>query len=119
MKKYLVIGNPIDHSLSPLIHNFWIKKHNLNATYEKQKLELDDKQALKSYALKTTETAIMPSIDAEYMAKQVVGRYHWNNSKKSEREAFVKAYKKVITDEYAKFLLSSGKSGKKENQIKN
>ncbi len=39
MKKYLVIGNPIDHSLSPLIHNFWIKKHNLNATYEKQKLE--------------------------------------------------------------------------------
>ena len=86
--------------------------------YEKQKLVLDDKQALKSYALKTTETAIMPSIDAEYMAKQVVGRYHWNNSKKSDREAFVKAYKKVITDEYAKFLLSSGKSGKKENLLR-
>ena len=24
MKKYLVIGNPIDHSLSPLLHNYWI-----------------------------------------------------------------------------------------------
>ena len=26
MKKYLVIGNPIDHSLSPRLHNYWIKK---------------------------------------------------------------------------------------------
>ncbi len=26
MKKYFVIGNPIEHSLSPKLHNFWIKK---------------------------------------------------------------------------------------------
>jgi shikimate dehydrogenase len=26
MKKYLVIGNPIDHSLSPKLHNYWIAK---------------------------------------------------------------------------------------------
>ena len=39
MKKYLVIGNPIDHSLSPLLHNFWIKKHGISASYEKKKIE--------------------------------------------------------------------------------
>ena len=38
MKKYLVIGNPIQHSLSPKLHNYWIKKNNINAIYEKQKL---------------------------------------------------------------------------------
>ena len=38
MKKYLVIGNPIEHSLSPKLHNFWIKINNLNAIYEKKKL---------------------------------------------------------------------------------
>ena len=38
MKKYLVIGNPIEHSLSPKLHNFWLKKYNLNAMYEKKKL---------------------------------------------------------------------------------
>jgi len=38
MKKYLVIGNPIDHSLSPKLHNFWIKKNNLEAIYDKKKL---------------------------------------------------------------------------------
>ena len=42
MKKYLVIGNPIDHSLSPLLHNFWIKKHNIKAIYEKKLLEKKD-----------------------------------------------------------------------------
>ena len=39
MKKYFVIGNPINHSLSPKLHNFWFRKHNLNAKYEKLLLE--------------------------------------------------------------------------------
>ena len=39
MKKYLVIGNPIEHSLSPKLHNYWIKEKNINAIYEKKKLD--------------------------------------------------------------------------------
>ncbi len=35
MKKFLVIGNPIEHSLSPNLHNYWIKENNLNAIYGK------------------------------------------------------------------------------------
>ena len=42
MKKFLVIGNPIQHSLSPLIHNYLIKKSNIDAIYEKEKLEVGD-----------------------------------------------------------------------------
>ena len=38
MNKYLVIGNPIEHSLSPKLHNYWIKKNKINAIYEKKKL---------------------------------------------------------------------------------
>ena len=38
MKKYLVIGNPIEHSLSPKLHNYWIKNKDIVAIYEKQKL---------------------------------------------------------------------------------
>ena len=47
MKKFLVIGNPIDHSLSPKIHNYWIKKNNINAIYEKKKInEIDLKKII-------------------------------------------------------------------------
>ena len=42
MKKFLVIGNPIDHSLSPKLHNYWINENNINALYEKHKLDEND-----------------------------------------------------------------------------
>ena len=42
MKKYLVIGNPIEHSLSPKLHNYWIKKNNIEAIYEKKNFNEND-----------------------------------------------------------------------------
>ena len=42
MKKYLVIGNPIEHSLSPKLHNYWIKKNNIDAEYDKKRLSESD-----------------------------------------------------------------------------
>jgi len=55
MNKYLVIGNPIEHSLSPLIHNYWIKKNNINAVYDKKKLSNND---LKDLIVKIRERNI-------------------------------------------------------------
>ena len=43
MNKYLVIGNPIEHSLSPLLHNYWFKKYRMfDAIYEKRKVDKTD-----------------------------------------------------------------------------
>ncbi len=42
MKKYLVIGNPIDHSLSPRFHNYWFKENNIDAAYEKKQINEND-----------------------------------------------------------------------------
>ncbi len=39
MKKFLVIGNPINHSLSPKLQNYWLKENNIDAIYDKIKLE--------------------------------------------------------------------------------
>ena len=41
-KNFLVIGNPIDHSLSPKLHNYWIKKYKIDAIYEKKLLNSND-----------------------------------------------------------------------------
>jgi shikimate dehydrogenase len=41
-KRYAVIGDPVSHSLSPLMHNGWIADHGLDATYEAYLLRSDD-----------------------------------------------------------------------------
>ena len=46
MKKYLVIGNPINHSLSPKLHNYWIKENNINAIYDKKLLDENNIQEI-------------------------------------------------------------------------
>ena len=41
MKKFLVIGNPVEHSLSPKLHNYWIKKNNIVPINYKQQIFKD------------------------------------------------------------------------------
>ncbi len=42
MKKHLIIGDPIEHSLSPKIHNYWFKKNDIQAIYEKKKISFEE-----------------------------------------------------------------------------
>ena len=46
MKKYLVIGNPIEHSLSPKLHNYWIKNNYINAVYKKKNINEGEIESL-------------------------------------------------------------------------
>ncbi|MFZ9323796.1 MAG: shikimate dehydrogenase [Candidatus Fonsibacter ubiquis] len=38
-KKFLVIGNPIKHSLSPNLHQYWFDKNKINSEYKKLKTD--------------------------------------------------------------------------------
>jgi shikimate dehydrogenase len=40
--KFAIIGNPLSHSLSPIMHNYWLNKYNINAEYEL--LEIEEKE---------------------------------------------------------------------------
>ena len=42
MKKFLVIGKPIEHSLSPKLHNYWLKSYNLSGIYGKLEVNVKD-----------------------------------------------------------------------------
>ena len=55
MKKYLVIGNPVTHSLSPLLHNYWIKENKIKAMYDKKQV---DKRDLKNIVLQIKQSHI-------------------------------------------------------------
>ena len=41
-KSFGIIGSPIEHSLSPLLHNYWFKKYNIDATYSIIETEEND-----------------------------------------------------------------------------
>ncbi len=41
-KKYGIIGSPIKHSLSPILHNYWFKKYDINASYSIIEVEEKD-----------------------------------------------------------------------------
>lgn len=44
-----VMGHPIEHSLSPRLHGYWLKKYNINGTYEALAVAPDQlRQALKT-----------------------------------------------------------------------
>ena len=94
MKKYLVIGNPISHSLSPKLHNYWIKNHNIDAIYEKEKFNEDDLEKLfismrnkKVNGANVTvpfKKAVIPFLDklsAEAKSTQAVNTIYLENDK--------------------------------------
>ena len=44
-KKFGIIGNPIKHSLSPVLHKYWFKKYDIDADYsiiEASEIELPE-----------------------------------------------------------------------------
>jgi shikimate dehydrogenase len=94
MKKYLVIGNPISHSLSPKLHNYWIKNHNIDAIYEKKNLSEDelekffknmrDKKVNGANVTVPFKKAVIPFLDklsAEAESTQAVNTIYLENEK--------------------------------------
>ena len=81
MREYLVIGNPVEHSLSPKLHNYWLKENNIDAVYEKKEIEESNIQGIiseikngKIEGINITvpfKKSVIPFLDElEYLAKK-------------------------------------------------
>ena len=127
MKKYLVIGNPIKHSLSPELHNHWIKQNHINAIYEKKELNHSELENLILHIKKENmhgvnitvpfKNAIIPYIDVlsdEAKKTQSVNTVYLKNKKvvghNTDIEGFEKAIKEINFDFSGKkiFILGAG-----------
>ena len=128
MKKYLVIGNPIEHSLSPKLHNYWFKKNNINAIYEKR---LVDENNLKNLCKEVKngkldgfnvtvpfKKEIIPYIDQlsiEAKNTQSVNTISFNNGKlighNTDIDGFELSIKKLKFDVTNKKILILGAGG--------
>ena len=97
MKKYLVIGNPIEHSLSPKLHNYWFKKNNIIAQYEKRKLSEKDFQNIIDDLRHGKISGIIYGATSKKIKNylQIGNKFHINYNTKSENKA---GYLKVEID---------------------
>ena len=127
MKKYLVIGKPIDHSLSPQLHNHWIKKYNIEAIYEKKEINdveiktlIEEVKKKKIDGINVTvpyKKTVIPYLDQlsfEANATQSVNTIYFDKEKiighNTDIEGFETSIKKTKYDILNKevFILGSG-----------
>ena len=128
MKKYLVVGNPIEHSLSPKLHNFWIKKNRIDAFYEKRQIKNDELSNLiseekkkKIHGINVTvpfKKDIIPHLDhlsLESENTQSVNTIHLVNNKiighNTDIEGFEQSIKQSKLDVVGKKVLILGAGG--------
>jgi shikimate dehydrogenase len=111
MKKYLVIGNPIEHSSSPKLHNFWIKSNNLNAIYEKKRLKENELPNLilevkkkNIHGINVTvpfKKAVIPYLDVltpESKTTQSVNTIYLENNRLVGHNTDIEGFEKSIQD---------------------
>ena len=84
IQQYAVIGNPIHHSKSPLIHNHFIKQFNLSAEYHKKLIENNDQLSAFTKELRAShwgginitiphKQAIIPFLDEVDESVELIG----------------------------------------------
>jgi len=129
MKKFLVIGNPINHSLSPKLHNYWIQQNKIDAIYEKRELKENN---LENLILKVKEKKIhginvtvpfkksvisfMDKLSVEAEKTQSVNTIYLDNNKKvighnTDIDGFEMSIKKLNINLLNKKVLILGAGG--------
>ena len=68
MKKHLIIGNPISHTLSPKLHNYWFEKNKINGKYDKVLLKQNEIESL----IKKIKTKELHGMNVTVPYKQIV-----------------------------------------------
>ena len=70
-KKYGIIGNPIKHSLSPVLHNYWLRKYDIDANYS----IIDVKESEMSVIIKKLKNEDFSGINITLPYKQKIVPY--------------------------------------------
>lgn len=120
MKKFFVIGNPVKHSLSPLIFRYWFKKYKLKCTYEKIESNTSSFKQKASQLINMSDTFGL-NITAPFknITETIVDKKDIHAKKIGSINCVYKRNNKIIgTNTDWVGLIDSIKKNEKENKIK-
>ena len=117
-KNFLVIGNPIKHSLSPSLHNYWFQKNKINCEYKKLKI---NKSAIKKILTEVRKKEI-EGINVTIPFKNIIIKHldtlRGDALKTSSVNTVYLYKKKLVGDNTDVYGFSSGVIKKISNRIK-
>ena len=80
-KMFGIIGNPIKHTLSPLLHNYWLEKYKVDANYSIINTEEND---LVNVVKKIREKSALLEIDSRFLSRSLNEGFSGGEKKRNE-----------------------------------
>ena len=117
-KNFLVIGNPIKHSLSPLLHNYWFQKNKINCEYKKLKINQSAIKKILTEVRKKEIEGINVTIPFKNIIIKHLDTLRGDALKTSSVNTVYLYKKKLVGDNTDVYGFSSGVIKKISNKIK-
>lgn len=110
MKKSCVIGHPISHSLSPVIHNYWLKKYNIEGSYEAIEVTPENLESFLKELPKNGYKGCNITIPHKENAWEIISKlpdFENNDSLPAHVARYMKAINTVVLDEKGKYIATN------------
>jgi shikimate dehydrogenase len=117
-KKFLVVGNPIKHSLSPFLHNYWFHKNKINCEYKKLKTKQSSIKKILDKVKKREIEGINVTIPFKNSVIKYLDVLKGDALKTSSANTVYLSKKKLIGDNTDVYGFSSGILKKIKTRIK-
>ena len=117
-KIFLVIGNPIKNSLSPMLHSYWFRKNKMNYAYKKLKINQAGIKKILNKLRKKELNGINVTIPFKRSIIKHLNTLKGNALKTSSVNTVYLNKKKLVGDNTDVYGFSSGVIKKIKNKIK-
>ena len=117
-KNFLVIGNPIKHSLSPMLHSYWFRKNKMNYAYKKLKINQAGIKKILNKLRKKELDGINVTIPFKRSIIKYLNALKGDALKTSSVNTVYLNKKKLVGDNTDVYGFSSGVIKKIKNKIK-
>ncbi len=109
MKKACVIGYPISHSLSPVIHNYWLKKYDIEGEYSAIEVKPEDLEIFITNLGKSGFKGCNITVPHKEKAWEIISKFNQTpqDTLPSHVANFMQAINTIVIDENNNYIATN------------